>query len=100
MKKYKIAIMEHPMYGTVKLFTTDEDLFKWFLAEIKKRFPSCNIMKYPYKSGNEFYCTVDQLSRKDQEVNYWLLNHLCNNGWEPFAIDQGGRYHLRYVIES
>ena len=101
MKKYQIALMNNPGWETkVHLITTDLQLFEEFLAEIKKSFPKSRISIHgDYPSGQGYACYVEQLSGKDWQVSLWLLNHLCNNGWEPFAVEERN-YHFRRMSDQ
>jgi len=96
MKKYHLAWVGLPQTGDARLGSTDTDLIKWFLDELKKIAPN-----YQYRTdslnrafdldGNQTYCEVYMLDGKDTQIEYWLLQELLKMGWEPFSVTVQGQ---------
>jgi hypothetical protein len=97
MKKYHLAWVGLPQTGDVRLGSTDTDLIKWFLDEIKQIAPNYqyradSLNKAFDRDGNQTYCEVYTLDGKDTQIEYWLLQTLLKMGWEPFAISERGQF--------
>lgn len=38
---------------------------------------------------------LSQLDGRDEWVAFWLVQRLCEGGWEPFQVRGSDQYHLR-----
>jgi hypothetical protein len=90
VKNYKIAVVTQPFYASGEVFfeSTDSELVKWFLAELKKLVSSYKIaISESDLLGNPIACRIGNLSGKDSAIATWLIQQLCEKGWEPFGIE-------------
>lgn len=104
MKSYKyLSIYEN----AVVLKSSDPEILKWILDEVKKLVPRCQTRNEVSNSEGELYAfTIHQLKGQDQWIAYCILQKLCEQGWEPFAVSsyvansrtEGDFIHLRLEI--
>ena len=103
MKTYKYAKV-HPQYH-VEMYSTDPQVINWILSELKKIIPTFSFTRKSTTdfSGKAFEFRIDQLQNKDYIVGMWIIQQLCQNGWEPFGVTGNGDdeiIHLRLEINE
>ena len=112
MRRYKYAKITYQSggYGYVEVRSNDSVLLSWIEKEIKKMEPKCITELYPLfigetggkrkPVGENSYFRVRDLQGYDPAVGHWLVNQLCEQGWEPFAIDDDGRTYFFRMIDE
>ena len=100
MKSYKYLIIGDPH---LDVECTDEQVLEWVVSSVKKVMPSCEYYyNYPVgKDGTNFKkyrVHISKLEDKDTELRWWLMEQLCQQGWEPFTV--GARVHFRLETDD
>jgi len=103
MKIYKYARVRPHQY--VELYSTDPQVVETILGELKTIIGTYGFMRKTEDfSGRVFDCCLHHLHGKDYEVGMWIVQQLCERGWEPFAAsDTEDNYeyiHLRLEVEA
>lgn len=86
MKKYSYARLSALSFKGVMIETTDQELINWVSAELKMRFPRCEI--YSLAGESQFKitngCIFSKLDNQDMQAGWWILSMMLQKGWEPF----------------
>ena len=73
----------------VWLCSTDSQVVNWFVAEVKTFDRRCNISEVrKFSSDEPYYARAHgSWSEAGYEIRAWVVRHLGQNGWEPFASE-------------
>jgi hypothetical protein len=69
---------------SIRITTTDPTIIQWATTEITKVAPAAKVV---ISTATDFYCT--KVQNRGEEILWQVTAILCQNGWEPFAADQG-----------
>ena len=101
MKSYRYAELSFRDHD-VALYSTDSQVLDWILAEVEKVVTDYRMSGDQTPLGEKYYLYLYQIRDRGYRVGWWILQQLCLQGWEPFAVnakEEGGRtyffYHLR-----
>ena len=96
MVKYKIARLIVSK-TSITLYTTAPGLIDWAQKTIKEMFPRStqrvdNLLigsskKGEFLGGQQFKLLLWGFDNSDVQVGYWLVGQLCEQGWEPFTVN-------------
>jgi hypothetical protein len=81
----------------VYVSSTEAHAMDWVFDEVKKSIPTATLFKNwrgVFPSGEPYAYFMQKLQGKDGDVAWWIVKHLCCQGWEPFAVG-GSTIHLR-----
>jgi len=84
MKRFGYAEVSWGSSGIV-LLSTDPQVIDWVLSELKKFISSFQIrFENRLFSGERYFCQLERLEKKDEQVWWWIVRQLTLQGWEPF----------------
>ncbi len=72
------------VYDTL-IFSTSPSVLQWAENELRQHLPHA---KFGWSGSYQYHC-VDSYPHEAREVFWQLLRQLLEQGWEPFAGDQG-----------
>jgi uncharacterized ubiquitin-like protein YukD len=71
----------------IVLLSTHPQVIDWVLLELKRLIPSYQIrFENRLFSGERYFCQLERLEKKDEQVWWWIVRQLTLQGWEPFEI--------------
>ena len=100
MKKYKYARLYYSGYpaSILGFSCTDPELAEEVISELRKMLPQAKL------STGKNSVTLEKANDKGVEAHWWLIMHLCQNGWKPFSAGASGTYgqeeHFRFEYEE
>ena len=96
MKKYKY--LQLFVDSHLQIYSTDDDILKWVISELKNIYPDCIISKNRAEFlGKIHYVQFEKLRSRDEEIGWWLMDQLGKKGWEPFAVTaDAGQTNIHY----
>lgn len=97
MKKFRLLEVIGSSSG-IYIYTSDSQTINVLLRELKKFIPQFKVdWKEGLEKGQIKGCFVYMLRGKNDQVESWLLDKLCEYGWEPYAIyETVDRMGMRY----
>jgi hypothetical protein len=69
------------------VYTTSPSVLQWAENELRKRLPLARF--YERRTFWFSIWSVDPITREIEEPFWEVMRQLMQQGWEPFAIDQG-----------
>ena len=100
MKRYNYLSLG---YGdsAITFKCTDSSTLEWAITEVKKFVPTCEIHEADQTiAGETVSYRITRLDNKDHKIGNWLLQKFCQQGWEPFLVDdEGHAFHFRFEVE-
>lgn len=100
MKTYKFAIVIYEP-SLVRLVLPDPDLVNELLAELRHYISTAQVAA-PTRTLDHVPLAplafrFHKLQNRDEWVSWWIIQRLCEMGWEPFAAS-ATRYHLKKEV--
>ena len=85
MASYKYLMLVSSGGGGLTVWSTDQEVVKQLLAELRKftPFQVDEVDKLP--SGETYRWHLYELERTEMSVRWWLFKQLCLQGWEPLG---------------
>jgi len=81
----------------VWLYCTESGVVDWILSELRKIVPTLKVSIAELPSGDPYFWAISRLKGQDTIIGYWVIKQLCEQGWEPFAVQSDQDIHLRLV---
>ena len=79
-KRYKYLRVYYDYRG-LRVRTPHKEVVEWIMSKVKERVPHAKL-----EVGEGGYYRVHKLGGRDDAIGNWILEELCKDGWEPFAI--------------
>lgn len=104
MKKYKLLKLYATTSG-IYIESGDSQTINLLLRELKKMI---SLFQIEWKEGLEKDqvrgCFIYMLRGKNEQVEAWLVDKLCEYGWEPYAVyetvDNMGTHHPAHCFRQ
>ena len=86
MDSYDFATVSGPYVG---IAITDPSELEFLTSRIKESFPGMRVYQdYVRKlpTGEVYSTQIQNLSNRDYDVLWWVIQELCHRGWEPLGV--------------
>ena len=89
----------------ISVLCTEEATLDWILSEVKRLVPTCKAKTASF-GGENWHISMKKLQSHDQAIMWWIMQQLCRQGWEPFAVHAVGErgdyvyHHFRLAVSS
>ncbi len=97
MAGYRLMSIWSDGTGT-RLWSTAPSVVDWFLAEVTRLVPKARVQEDVLPSGEPYNCGVTRLNGRDLGIMWWVMQQLCQNGWEPYALSETGLWNTHFYL--
>jgi len=75
---------------SINLQSTDPSVLDTVLTEVRKIAPRMQVHSPPLfelSLGTSYCLSIKGLGNKDPGIGWFIMQFLCESGWEPFAVE-------------
>jgi len=107
MIKYIFLELEYKYGPHINIKCTDREVLDWIVEIVKSQLPTCKDTRWlahGFRGDPKPYVMcLHNLENRDDEIRWWVMKLLTENGWEPFQaipeIDPSrDQYPIRYLL--